>query len=76
MPLSLLPQANYEARRAIYLTERIRSLVDDDWTVEDIILTYEEQITEIAAVTDLVPQLDTGSDPVVQELVALSLIHI
>ena len=70
MPLSLLPQANYEARRAIYLTERIRSLVDDDWTVEDIILTYEEQITEIAAVTDLVPQLDTGSDPVVQELVA------
>ena len=70
LPLSLLPQANYEARRAIYLTERIRSLVDDDWTVEDIILTYEEQITEIAAVTDLVPQLDTGSDPVVQELVA------
>ena len=70
LPRSLAQQANYEARHAIYLAERIRVLRDDDWTEEDIILTYEEPITEIAAAADRVAQLDAGTDPVAQELVA------
>ncbi len=45
-------------------------LRDADWTEEDIILTYEQPITEIAAAADRVAQLDAGTDPVTQELVA------
>ena len=70
LPRSLTQQANYEARHAIYLAERIRVLRDADWTEEDIILTYEQPITEIAAAADRVAQLDAGTDPVTQELVA------
>jgi len=70
LPRSLAQQANYEARHAIYLAERIRVLRDDDWTEEDIILTYEQPVVEIAAAAERVAQLDAGTEPVTQELVA------
>ncbi len=70
LPRSLAQQANYEARHALYLAERIRVLREDDWTEEDIILTYEQPITEIAAAADRVAQLDAGTEPVTQEMVA------
>ena len=70
LPRSLAQQANYEARHAIFLAERIRVLREEDWTEEDIILNYEQPITEIAAAAERVAQLDAGTEPVTQELVA------
>ena len=70
LPRSLARQANYEARHAIFLSERVRLLRDDDWTEEQVILAYEEPITQIAAAADQVAQLDTGTGPVTEELVA------
>jgi len=70
LPRSLAQQANYEARHAVYLAERVRILRDDDWTEEDVILAYEQPITEIAAAAERVAQLDAGTEPVTQELVA------
>ena len=70
LPRSLARQANYEARHAIFLSEHIRLLRDEDWTEEQIILAYEEPITQIAAAADQVAQLDEGTEPVAEELVA------
>jgi outer membrane protein OmpA-like peptidoglycan-associated protein len=69
LPRSLAQQANYEARHAIYLAERIEMIRDEDWTEEQIILAYEEPITQIAAAADRVAQLDSGTEPVTEELI-------
>ena len=69
LPRSLARQANYEARHAIFLAERVQLLRDQDWSEEQMILAYEEPITQIAAAADQVAQLDAGTEPVVDELV-------
>lgn len=68
-PLRLAHQANYEARHAIYLAERIRLLRDQSWTEEQLILSYEEPIIQIAVAADRVAQLDRGPDPVTEGLI-------
>jgi outer membrane protein OmpA-like peptidoglycan-associated protein len=70
LPRSLAQQANYEARHAIYLAEQIISMDESDLSQEDVILRYEEPLTQIAAAADKVAALDNGTDPVVAELVA------
>jgi outer membrane protein OmpA-like peptidoglycan-associated protein len=70
LPRSLAQQANYEARHAIYLAELIVRMEESDLTQEDIILSYEEPLTQIAAAADKVAALDNGTEPVVDELVA------
>ena len=70
LPRSLARQANYEARHAIFLAARVQLLRDQDWTEEQIILAYEETITQIAAAADRVAQLDEGTEPIAEELVA------
>jgi OmpA-OmpF porin, OOP family len=69
LPRSLAQQANYEARHAIYLAGLISQLRDEGGTLEDIILKYEEPLTQISAAADQVAQLDKGIEPVVMELV-------
>jgi OOP family OmpA-OmpF porin len=69
LPRSLAQQANYEARHAIYLAGVINKLRDEGGTLEDIILRYEEPLTQISAAADQVAQLDKGIEPVVMELV-------
>ncbi len=69
LPRSLARQANYEARHAIFLAERVQLLRDQDWSEERMILAYEEPITQIAAAADQVAQLDAGTEPVVDDLV-------
>jgi len=68
-PRSLAQQANYEARHAIYLAEQIRQHRDNDGTEEDIILRYEQPLTQIAASADIAARLDRGAEPVVTEVV-------
>lgn len=70
LPRSLAQQANYEARHAIFLAERILTLRDQRLTEEDIILAYEEPLARIAAAADIAAQLDRGTEPVVNQLVA------
>ena len=69
LPRSLAQQANYEARHAIYLAELISKIRDQDKTLEDVILSYEEPLEQISAAADKVAQLDKGVDPVVSDLV-------
>jgi OOP family OmpA-OmpF porin len=68
-PRSLAQQANYEARHAIYLAQRIQSHRDADGTEEDLILGYEDPLSQIAAAADIAAQLDRGPEPVVTEVV-------
>ena len=70
LPRSLAQQANYEARHAIYLAERTREIRDANWSLEDVILAYEEPIAQIAAAADKVAVLDQGVEPMAQELAA------
>src|SRR5690606_32721799 len=70
LPRSLAQQANYEARHAIYLARLIQSIDDDDRTLEEIILSYEEPLAQIGAAADLAVQLDRGIEPAVGEIVS------
>jgi outer membrane protein OmpA-like peptidoglycan-associated protein len=69
LPRSLAQQANYEARHAIYLAKLIGQMRDDGDTLEDVILRYEEPVTQISGAADRVAQFDKGIDPVAAELV-------
>jgi outer membrane protein OmpA-like peptidoglycan-associated protein len=70
LPRSLAQQANYEARHAIYLAKLINAMRDEDRSIEDVIVSYEEPLVQIGAAADKVVQLDKGVDPVVADLVA------
>jgi outer membrane protein OmpA-like peptidoglycan-associated protein len=70
LPRSIAQQANYEARHAIYLAGLIEMMRDENRSLEDIILSYEEPLSEISAAADKVAQLDKGAEPVAAELVA------
>ena len=69
LPRSLARQANYEAKHAIYLSEVVRDIRDDDQTVEELILSWEEPLANIAGAADIVPQLSSGHDELEQELI-------
>jgi outer membrane protein OmpA-like peptidoglycan-associated protein len=70
LPRSLAQQANYEARHAIFLARLIDGMRDQDQSIEDLILAYEQPLTQISAAADKVAQLDNGVEPLALELVA------
>ncbi len=70
LPRSLAQQANYEARHAIYLAGLVGRLREEEQSLEDLILSYEQPLADISAAADKVAQLDKGVEPVVTELVA------
>jgi outer membrane protein OmpA-like peptidoglycan-associated protein len=70
LPRSLAQQANYEARHAIYLAKVVSEMRDENRSLEDIILAYEEPLVQIGAAADKVAQLDQGVERVAGELVA------
>jgi OOP family OmpA-OmpF porin len=70
LPRSLAQQANYEARHAIYLSGLIDRLRSEDQSLEDLILLYEQPLSDISAAADKAAQLDKGIEPVATELVA------
>jgi OmpA-OmpF porin, OOP family len=69
LPRSLAQEANYQARHAIFLAGEIQRIRDRGLSVEEIILAYEDPLTQIAAAADIVAALDRGVEPVVTELV-------
>ncbi|MGD8340413.1 MAG: OmpA family protein [Gammaproteobacteria bacterium] len=70
LPRSLAQQANYEARHAIFLAAQIERIDEEEITAEDVILRYEEPLTQIAAAADRVAPLDEGTDEITAELIA------
>lgn len=70
LPRSLAQQANYQARHAIYLAKVISSMREENRSIEDVILSYEDALVQIGAAADEVVQLDKGVDPVTTDLVA------
>ena len=66
----LAEQADYEIRRALTMTERVRALVDRDSTIEDLILEYQQGLAEIAAAAGREARLDAGAGPLIADLVA------
>ncbi len=69
-PLALAERANYEARHAMYLAARIQAVRDGEATEEDLMLSYERALTEVAAAADLPARLDNGPESVTTDVSA------
>lgn len=69
LPRSLAQQANYEAKHAIYLSEVVRKVRDEDLSVEQLILNWEEPLQRISDAANIVPHMEAGHDQLAQELV-------
>lgn len=69
LPRSLARQANYEAKHALYLSEVVRKVRDDDLTVEQLILQWEEPLARVADAANIVPYMEAGHDQLQQQLV-------
>ena len=69
LPRSLAQQANYEALHAKYLAEQIQKIDEEETTAEELILSYEEALIQIAAAADRVARLDQGAGDITTELI-------
>lgn len=69
LPGELTEQADYETRHAELIANYIRRAGTETWSVEDIIMLYEQSILEIAAAADKTLMLDKGSEPAANEMV-------
>lgn len=69
--VNLAAQAAYEARHSMYLSRVIVATLDksaDEAGLEELILSWEEPLRQIATAVDLQPKFDAGMQPVMQEL--------
>ncbi len=57
---SLAQQAKYEAKHAIYLSNRIKQMKKDKESLEELLLESEEPLRRIAAALDIVAEFDQG----------------
>ena len=67
----LAAQASYEARHAMYLARTIQSTLDkkgEQAGVEELILSWEAPLTQIAAAADLPARFDNGPQTFMQQL--------
>jgi len=68
LPGELTEQADYETRHAELIADYIRGAETEAWSVEDVILLYEQSILKIAAAADKTLILDKGSDSAANEM--------
>jgi len=68
LPRSLARQANYEAKHAIYLSEVVRDVRDKNFTVEDLVLHWEQPLNNIAGMADIAPAMSEGYEELEKEL--------
>jgi outer membrane protein OmpA-like peptidoglycan-associated protein len=67
----LAAQAGYEARHSIYLAQLIQATLDkkgDEAGLEELLLSWESSIGEIAQAAELESRFDKGIQPVTQQL--------
>ena len=69
-PRSLAKQARYEAKHAIYLASRVKLLIDEEMTAEEILLKAEVPLTKIASELDIAAEFDTGFDNTSSEVLS------
>ena len=67
-PLDIVKQANYEAKRTIYLSTLTKDIRDKEMTVERLILKWEKTLTQIASVADISPVMVDGYSELEQQL--------
>ena len=69
LPRSLARQANYEAKHAIYLSEIVRKVRDRDLSAEELVLSWEAALRDVAGAADIVPDMEDGPDRLTAALV-------
>jgi OOP family OmpA-OmpF porin len=69
LPRDLARQANYEAKHAIYLSEVVRDVRDDNLTVEELVLQWEAPLAKIAGIADITPAMSEGHDEIELDLI-------
>ncbi|MGB3780947.1 MAG: OmpA family protein [Tunicatimonas sp.] len=62
-------QAEYEAKHAMYLAQKVKSLEKSDVSLEEMLLAGEASVTNIASAADMVAKYDQGMEPPVTALV-------
>jgi len=67
-PLDIVKQANYEAKRTIYLSTLTRDIRDKEITVERLILNWEKTLIQIASAADIAPVMVDGYSELEQQL--------
>ena len=67
-PLDIIKQANYEAKRTIYLSTLTKDIRDKEMTVERLILNWEKTLTQISSVADIAPIMVDGYSELEQQL--------
>lgn len=69
---NLAAQASYEAQHSLYLAKLIAATLqkedDDQAGLEELILSWEEPLRQIAVAVDLQPSFDAGVQPTMQAL--------
>ena len=68
VPLDIVKQANYEAKRTIYLSTLTRDIRDKEITVERLILNWEKTLIQIASAADIAPVMVDGYSELEQQL--------
>ncbi|MDH5737320.1 MAG: OmpA family protein [Gammaproteobacteria bacterium] len=69
-PRSLAMQANYEVKHAFYLSKVVRAVDDDDLSVEQLVLEWEDPLIQIAGAADVSPAMSNGHDTLQDALIA------
>ena len=59
---ALAQEAKYEAKHAIYLSERVKQIKKNKVSMEELLLTSEEPLRRIAITMDEVAEFDNGTD--------------
>lgn len=67
-PRLLAKQALYEAKHAIYISQVVNQLNDDEISAEDLILQSEKPVVDIASGLDLVVHFDQGLEEPTQHI--------
>ncbi len=68
-PRSVLKQASYEAKHAIYLAGIAKQVDKRQKSIEQIVLDYEQPLLKISGAADVVAKLDTGYESTTNEVV-------
>ena len=68
VPLDIVKQANYEAKRTIYLATLTKDIRDKEMTVERLILNWEKTLIQIASAADIAPVMVDGYSELEQQL--------
>ena len=66
---SLAQQAKYEAKHALYLSQKIRRMKDDKKSLEDLLLESEAPLQQIASSMDAVAAFDEGYEKTTNQII-------